>query len=228
MNMEPVHKIEIDHRWQEVDKVELDGGNFQTTEQCLDCCAERDIFHLTPRGSTNENDMPIGKMIANMREPVEQFTKTFEMLREMFRQLVNDSLYSSFDDLVNDIERRYGGEIDGRELPFFQLERWSNSNTKKFQRKEILAFRQGLVCNRCDSVVYSLSELTIDHIIPKEKGGKENLANLQLLCQPCNGEKGNFDPTERDVSPFSFHGEPCIHRITCVEVDKLRRSHEEN
>ena len=135
MNMEPVHKIEIDHRWQEVDKVELDGGNFQTTEQCLDCCAERDIFHLTPRGSTNENDMPIGKMIANMREPVEQFTKTFEMLREMFRQLVNDSLYSSFDDLVNDIERRYGGEIDGRRTSLFPVGKVEQQQHQKVSAK---------------------------------------------------------------------------------------------
>jgi len=33
--------------------------------------------------------------------------------------------------------------------------------------------------------------MTIDHIQPKSKGGKNTLNNLQPMCQPCNSEKGN-------------------------------------
>lgn len=40
--------------------------------------------------------------------------------------------------------------------------------------------------------------LTIDHIVPRAKGGNERMENLQTLCNVCNGEKANrCDPAER-------------------------------
>ena len=31
---------------------------------------------------------------------------------------------------------------------------------------------------------------TKDHVIPRARGGKDNLNNLQVMCQPCNTGKG--------------------------------------
>lgn len=39
-----------------------------------------------------------------------------------------------------------------------------------------------LACGRAD-------QLSVDHVIPKAKGGGGSLANLQLLCLPCNMRK---------------------------------------
>lgn len=33
--------------------------------------------------------------------------------------------------------------------------------------------------------------MTIDHVIPKVKGGSSELENLVPLCQPCNSAKGH-------------------------------------
>lgn len=39
-------------------------------------------------------------------------------------------------------------------------------------------------------------ELTLDHIMPKSRGGKTNWDNLITACKRCNGRKGNDTPEE--------------------------------
>ena len=44
-------------------------------------------------------------------------------------------------------------------------------------------------CKACN-VRFSKRNLTLDHIVPRGKGGPDIPANLQLLCGACNSEKG--------------------------------------
>jgi len=46
--------------------------------------------------------------------------------------------------------------------------------------------RDGYYCKNCNST----ENITIDHIVPVSKGGKNILSNLQLLCRSCNSKKG--------------------------------------
>jgi 5-methylcytosine-specific restriction endonuclease McrA len=41
--------------------------------------------------------------------------------------------------------------------------------------------------------------LTIDHIIPKSKGGDDSWENLVAACMPCNNKKGDRTPDEADM-----------------------------
>ena len=45
-------------------------------------------------------------------------------------------------------------------------------------------------CNGCE-VLFPFRNMTIDHIIPRSRGGTDDSDNLQLLCGACNSTKGN-------------------------------------
>jgi len=45
-------------------------------------------------------------------------------------------------------------------------------------------------------------ELQVDHILPKDKGGKATLENGQTLCSICNFIKKNYNQTESGKRMF--------------------------
>ena len=60
---------------------------------------------------------------------------------------------------------------------------------KKWQAKKLLYEEQEKRCNGCEAY-YHEKDLTVDHIIPRAKGGQDTKENLQLLCFHCNTVKG--------------------------------------
>ena len=44
-------------------------------------------------------------------------------------------------------------------------------------------------CGGCE-VLFPYRNLTVDHVVPRSKGGGDAIANLQLLCGACNSTKG--------------------------------------
>ena len=50
-------------------------------------------------------------------------------------------------------------------------------------------------CAYCSSI----KNLTIDHIIPKSKGGRNSWENLVTCCFPCNAKKGDRTPEQANL-----------------------------
>jgi hypothetical protein len=59
-------------------------------------------------------------------------------------------------------------------------------------------YRDGMTCKICGKsrAKYHDLELVVDHIFPWSKGGETVFENLQTLCQPCNGGKGDLGQSE--------------------------------
>ncbi|HQR36963.1 MAG TPA: HNH endonuclease [Blastocatellia bacterium] len=50
-------------------------------------------------------------------------------------------------------------------------------------------------CQYC-AVKLPASDLSIDHILPRSRGGKTSPDNLCVACKPCNSRKGDRTPAE--------------------------------
>ncbi len=59
-------------------------------------------------------------------------------------------------------------------------------------RKNILK-RDGMKCQYCGRKGL---QLTVDHVIPKSRGGQDTWENLTTACVHCNNIKGNRTPEE--------------------------------
>ncbi len=53
--------------------------------------------------------------------------------------------------------------------------------------------------NRCHYCGKKSLEMTIDHIIPKSRGGMDSWENLITACIRCNNRKGNRTPEEANM-----------------------------
>ena len=61
-------------------------------------------------------------------------------------------------------------------------------------RRTVLS-RDNYTCQYC-GVQPGKSELTIDHVLPRSRGGGDSWENVVAACGPCNRRKGNRTPDE--------------------------------
>ena len=85
-------------------------------------------------------------------------------------------------------------------------------------RRNIL-HRDGHSCQYCG---YSGDELTLDHVIPRSRGGGDAWENIVTACVRCNVRKGNRTPREAGMPLESKPSKP--HSSLYFEVRKQIRS----
>lgn len=81
--------------------------------------------------------------------------------------------------------------------------------TRALSRKNILV-RDHHTCQYCGRI-HSATDLTLDHVVPRSRGGKSTWENLVSCCRNCNNRKGNRLPAEagmglvQNPQPFNLH-----------------------
>jgi 5-methylcytosine-specific restriction endonuclease McrA len=79
-----------------------------------------------------------------------------------------------------------------------------DAHRRKITRKAVLA-RDSWTCQYCGT---RKPGLTVDHVIPRSRGGKSVWENIVASCASCNRRKGNRLPREIKMHPRSRPSAP--------------------
>lgn len=85
-----------------------------------------------------------------------------------------------------------------------------------FSRRNVLV-RDRFACAYCGSQV---KPITMDHVIPRSRGGKNDFDNCVACCQICNRKKGALMPREAGMTLRHRPWQPTI-----AEFIRIRLSH---
>ena len=72
-----------------------------------------------------------------------------------------------------------------------------DAHSRKITRRAIFA-RDGWACQYCGA---GHGTLTVDHVIPRSKGGHSGWDNIVTCCAPCNRRKGDHLPKVVGMHP---------------------------
>lgn len=99
--------------------------------------------------------------------------------------------------------------------------------SRALSRKNIL-LRDRNTCQFC-GCPFPASELTLDHVVPRSRGGRSSWDNLVACCYQCNNRKGDRTPEEaglelvRRPRPFTLHTSRQLMRLIGHKDEKWRK-----
>ena len=91
-----------------------------------------------------------------------------------------------------------------------------------FSKKNVF-YRDEHICQYCHK---KFKKLTIDHVIPRSRGGLSTFENCVACCKPCNNKKGNQTPNEAKMGLARKPFQPTIMEFLRIKmrilgVDKI-------
>lgn len=81
---------------------------------------------------------------------------------------------------------------------------YKNRYVPEFSKTNLL-YRDDFKCQYCGNQ-FNEKELTMDHVVPKSKGGKKTFENIVMCCRKCNELKADkyMKPIKKPRSPTYF------------------------
>ena len=78
-----------------------------------------------------------------------------------------------------------------------------DAQRRKITRRAVFA-RDDWTCQYCGA----RSNLTVDHVIPRSKGGLSSWENVVASCAPCNRRKADRTPIQSGMHPARVPRQP--------------------
>lgn len=91
-----------------------------------------------------------------------------------------------------------------------------DAERRKITRRAVFA-RDGWSCQYCGS----RSNLTVDHVIPRSKGGPSTWDNIVASCAPCNRRKADRLPAQAGMHPRKAPRPPHAHVFIAVAAPRI-------
>jgi 5-methylcytosine-specific restriction endonuclease McrA len=87
-------------------------------------------------------------------------------------------------------------------------------------RKGNIFWRDKNTCQYCVKKL-AIKDLTIDHILPKSRGGKNSWENLTTSCKKCNQKKANRTPEEAGMKLFTVPRKPSSFLFKNIKPEQI-------
>lgn len=87
--------------------------------------------------------------------------------------------------------------------------------------KYAILIRDNLTCQYCGRW-FEPWELTVDHILPKSRGGEVSWENLIACCVECNKRKGDRTPEEANMKLIRPPRRPTFAVVADIPISDLR------
>jgi 5-methylcytosine-specific restriction endonuclease McrA len=88
-------------------------------------------------------------------------------------------------------------------------------------RRTVLS-RDHYTCQYCGAQPLR-KELTVDHILPRCRGGRTTWENVTTACKRCNGRKGSRTPEEANMRLLSVPQRPRYVALAMIESSETRQ-----
>lgn len=87
-------------------------------------------------------------------------------------------------------------------------QKWGGRKWIRDEKRLAIYLRDGLACAYCGATVEDGAQLSLDHLLPRSKGGSNKADNLVTCCTRCNSSRGNRSVRAfcRAVADYLNHG----------------------
>ena len=88
--------------------------------------------------------------------------------------------------------------------------------------KKNVMWRDQYICQYCNKQFLE-KDLSVDHMLPKSRGGERTWTNLVTACKKCNQKKANRTPEEAKMMPVNKPRKPVVTLLKTLHKTKIKQ-----